>query len=102
MSSIARARIYCVQSSKLHPILLELETDDGRTGLGEAAISFGFGGPATAALLREMCERVLIGRDPARIGGIRGLLMEQSFWASASWPETSTGRMQRFRSASHS
>lgn len=81
MSSIARARIYCVQSSKLHPILLELETDDGRTGLGEAAISFGFGGPATAALLREMCERVLIGRDPARIGEIRGLLMEQSFWA---------------------
>jgi galactonate dehydratase len=81
MSKIVRARIYRVISAKLHPIVLELETDDGITGIGEAAVSFGLGGPATAEMIREICERFLMGRDPSGIEEIWAELYDKSFWA---------------------
>ncbi len=86
MSRIVLARIYRVNSAKLHPIVLELETDDGLAGLGEAAVSFGVGGPATAELIREMCERFVIGRDSNCIEAIWNEIYDQSFWAKGGGP----------------
>jgi galactonate dehydratase len=88
MPTLAHARIYRVISAKLHPIVLELETDDGLVGLGEAAVSFGLGGPATAEMIREICDRYLIGRDPSDIEAIWAELYDQSFWARGGGPIT--------------
>lgn len=86
MSKIVLARIYRVNSAKLHPIVLELEADDGLTGLGEAAVSFGVGGPATAELIREMCERFVIGCDANCIEAIWNEIYDQSFWTKGGGP----------------
>ena len=81
MVKIVGARIFCVKSAKLHPIVLELQAEDGFCGLGEAALSFGFGRSACAELLREMVEAVVLGREAENIARIWSELYDRSFWA---------------------
>jgi galactonate dehydratase len=38
--------IYLVTTGKLHPVVVELVTDEGVAGIGEAAIAYGLGGTA--------------------------------------------------------
>lgn len=81
MVEITGARIFRVKSVKLHPIVLELQTADGICGLGEAAVSFGFGRSACAELLREMVEAGVLGRQSDEIASIWSGLYDRSFWA---------------------
>lgn len=67
MSKILKARVYRIESAKLHPVVLELETDEGLVGVGEASISFGIGGLATAAMISEFCQRMILGQDSSQI-----------------------------------
>ena len=54
---LSSARIYLVESGGIRPVLLELETDTGLTGLGEGCIAYGVGGTATAGMLKDIIER---------------------------------------------
>jgi galactonate dehydratase len=81
MSKIAAARIYSVTGSKLHPIVLELKTDDGLTGLGEAAIAYGVGGIAAASMIKDVCERIVLGKDASRIEALWHEMYDHTFWA---------------------
>jgi galactonate dehydratase len=86
VSKIAQARIYSVKGSKLHPIILELQTDDGFVGLGEAAIAYGVGGIAAAAMLKDFCERIVIGKNPSRIEALWHEMYDHTFWAKGGGP----------------
>lgn len=83
---ITRARIYLVASGGISPVLLELETDEGITGLGEAAIAYGAGGTAAAGMLKDLCERYVLGRDPFRIEAIWTEMYDHCFWAKGGGP----------------
>jgi galactonate dehydratase len=78
---IEQVRIYLVQSGNFHPVLVEIATDAGITGIGEAAIAYGLGGTAAAGMITDFADRLLIGRDPARIEALCGEMYDHSFWA---------------------
>jgi galactonate dehydratase len=62
------ARIYLVESGGIRPVLLELETDAGITGLGEASVAYGVGATAAAGMLKDIIGRFLTrDTDPFRI-----------------------------------
>ncbi|MGH8013273.1 MAG: mandelate racemase/muconate lactonizing enzyme family protein [Candidatus Binataceae bacterium] len=78
---LASARIYLVRIGSLHPVLLELVTDEGLTGAGDAAVAYGVGGTATAAMLKDLVEAFLPGRDPFRIEELWSEMYDHTFWA---------------------
>lgn len=77
---IDSANIYLVPAGKLHPVLVELLTDEGVTGIGEAAIAYGVGGTACAGMVKDLAARI-VGRDPSRIEELWSELYDHSFWA---------------------
>jgi galactonate dehydratase len=83
---IARVKIYLIASGKLHPVIVEIVTDEGVSGIGEAAIAYGLGGTATAGMVKDLSERMLIGRDPFRIEEIWSEMYDHSFWAKGGGP----------------
>ncbi|MER8435937.1 mandelate racemase/muconate lactonizing enzyme family protein [Mesorhizobium sp. M1312] len=78
---ITQAKIYLLKSGRLHPVLVELSTDEGISGLGEAGIAYGVGGTAAAGMIKDLSERFLIGRDPSRIEELWSSMYDHSFWA---------------------
>src|SRR5258708_23826634 len=50
---ITKIRIYLIAIGSLHPVLAEIVTDDGLTGIGEAAIAYGHGGTAAAGVIQD-------------------------------------------------
>ena len=83
---IARVKIYLIAGGKLHPVIVEIVTDEGVSGIGEAAIAYGLGGTATAGMVKDLSERMLIGRDPFRIEEIWSEMYDHSFWAKGGGP----------------
>lgn len=45
---IVKARIYLARIGRLHPVLVELVTDAGIAGVGEAGVAYGLGATAAA------------------------------------------------------
>src|SRR6516164_9062030 len=81
---IARVKIYLIAGGKLHPVIVEIVTDEGVSGIGEAAIAYGLGGTAAAGMVKDLSERMLIGRDPFRIEEIWSEMYDHSFWAKGA------------------
>ncbi len=77
---IDSANIYLVAAGKLHPVIVELLTDEGVTGIGEAAIAYGVGGTGSAGMVKDLAARI-VGRDPSRIEELWSELYDHSFWA---------------------
>lgn len=78
---VSGANIYLVKIGSLHPVLLELFTDEGVTGIGEAGIAYGIGGAAAAGMIKDLVEALILGRDPFRIEDIWCEMYDHSFWA---------------------
>lgn len=77
---ITAANIYVVPTGFRRAVILELETDAGITGLGEAGIAYGLGTTAAAEMLAAMLERLVIGRDPSPVELIWNDIYDQGFW----------------------
>lgn len=80
MSSIQQASIYHVPTGSRKAVILELVTDDGISGVGEAGIAYGAGGSAAAQMLREMVERFVLRRDASAINTIWHDIYDVAFW----------------------
>ena len=78
---ISEAKIYLIKVGSLHPVLLELITDDGLIGTGEASVAYGLGGTAAAGMIKDLVEGMLRGRDASRIEEIWTDMYDHSFWA---------------------
>lgn len=77
---ITAANIYVVPTGFRRAVILEMETDAGITGLGEAGIAYGLGTAAAAEMLAAMLERLVIGRDPSPVELIWNDIYDQGFW----------------------
>jgi galactonate dehydratase len=77
---IDSATVYLVTAGKLHPIIVEILTDEGIAGIGEAAIAYGVGGTAAAGMVKDLAQRI-VGRDPSRIEELWSGMYDHSFWA---------------------
>jgi galactonate dehydratase len=78
---VSAASIYLVRIGSLHPVLIELFTDDGLVGVGEAAVAYGVGGTSAAGMVKDLVEALILGRDPFRIEELWTEMYDHSFWA---------------------
>jgi galactonate dehydratase len=78
---ITSVSVYLVKSGMLHPVIVRIDTDEAVSGVGEAGIAYGLGGTAAAGMIKDLAERLLMGRDPGRIEQIWSEMYDHSFWA---------------------
>jgi galactonate dehydratase len=78
---ITRVKVYLIKSGMLHPVIVKIETDEGISGVGEAAIAYGLGGTAAAGMIKDLAARILIGKDPHAIEALWSEMYDHSFWA---------------------
>lgn len=71
--------IYSITGGELHPVLVELLTDEGISGWGEAAIAYGLGAQAAAGMLADLAPKV-IGADPSYPRNVYHEIYDHSFW----------------------
>ena len=83
---ITAAIIYLVRIDGRHPIIVELETDAGISGLGEAAIAYGIGETAAAGMINDLADAIVLGQDPFRIESVWRDMYDHSFWAKRGGP----------------
>lgn len=77
---ITAVDIYAFRSGGLTPVILRMETDAGISGLGEATVSYGIGSMAAAAMIKELAERLILGKDPSRIEALWSEMYDHAFW----------------------
>jgi galactonate dehydratase len=78
---ISKVKIYLVNIGGRHPVLVELLTDEGQSGVGEAAVAYGLGGTAAAGMIKDLAEKCILGRDPFQIEALWHEMYDHSFWA---------------------
>jgi galactonate dehydratase len=76
---INNVKVYCIDKGELHPVLVELGTDEGISGWGEAAVAYGLGAKAAAGMLADLAPKV-IGADPAFPRNVYHEVYDHSFW----------------------
>jgi galactonate dehydratase len=67
-----------VSAGKLHPVIVEILTDEGITGISEAAIAYSVEGTAAAGMVKDLAQRI-IGRNPSRIEELWAEMYDHSF-----------------------
>ena len=83
---VVEARVYLVEIGGRHPVLVQVFTDEGISGVGEAAIAYGTGATAAAGMIKDLVEAHLLGRDPFRIEAIWSEMYDHTFWAKGGGP----------------
>jgi galactonate dehydratase len=83
---LTEARIYLVDIAGRRPVVVQLLTDEGLSGLGEAAIAYGAGATAAAGMVKDLAGRILPGKDPFQIEAIWSEMYDHSFWAKGGGP----------------
>ncbi|HYM13468.1 MAG TPA: mandelate racemase/muconate lactonizing enzyme family protein [Bryobacterales bacterium] len=78
---MVEARVYLVSVGGRNPVLVQILTDQGIHGVGEAAVAYGTGATAAAGMIKDLAEQFLPGKDPFRIEAIWSEMYDHSFWA---------------------
>ena len=79
MLKIDNVRVFHVRSGPVHPVIVELTTKDGIVGYGEAAVAYGNGGAAAAAMLASLAPSV-VGTDASYPRHFWQEIYDNSFW----------------------
>src|SRR5207249_6518599 len=86
LMKITAATLYLVRIDGRHPIVVELETDAGISGLGEAAIAYGVGETAAAGMIKDLADAIVLGQDPFRTEAVWSEMYDHTFWAKRGGP----------------
>lgn len=83
--------IYLVTVGGRHPILVQVMTDEGIHGVGEAGLAYGTGATAVAGMIKDLAEGFILGKDPSRIEPIWSEMYDHTFWAKGGGPVVFAG-----------
>jgi galactonate dehydratase len=83
---VTEAKIYLIDIDGRRPVVVQVFTDEGISGLGDAAVAYGAGATAAAGMIKDLAERMLLGQDPFRIEPIWSEMYDHSFWAKGGGP----------------
>ena len=83
---VTGVRIYLVEVGGRHPVLAQVLTDKGVTGVGEAAVAYGTGATAAAGMIKDLAQEFLLGKDPFAIEAIWSDMYDHTFWAKGGGP----------------
>jgi galactonate dehydratase len=78
---VTGGRIYIAAMDGRYPVLLQLITDQGVSGVGDAAVAYGTGSGAAAAMVKELLQQFVLGRDPFAVEAIWSDMYDHTFWA---------------------
>jgi len=73
-------------STGWNPVILQIHTDEGITGLGEIALAYGVGADAGIGMLRGLAQEYLIGANPLRIEALWNQGYRRTFWGQGGGP----------------
>ena len=65
-------------------VIAEILTDEGVSGIGEAAVGFGIGRNAAAAMIADLAEHFVVGKNPKNISDIWNDFYFHTFWGKGS------------------
>jgi galactonate dehydratase len=77
--TIENMRVFNIHGAGLHPVIVELRTNDGILGYGEAAVAYGLGANGAAGMLSDLAPRV-IGADATYPRHVWHDIYDNSFW----------------------
>jgi galactonate dehydratase len=83
---VIEARIYLVDIAGRRPVLVQVRTDEGLSGVGDASVAYGAGATAAAGMIKDLAERFLMGKNPFRIEALWSEMYDHSFWAKGGGP----------------
>ncbi len=83
---ITEVRVYLHPVAGLHPVMVQVLTDGGISGVGEVALAYGSGGTAAAGMIKDLAQQFLVGRDPFPIEAHWGAMYDHTFWAKGGGP----------------
>ncbi len=83
---VVEAKIYLIEIGGRHPVLVQVFTDEGISGVGEAAIAYGTGATAAAGMIKDLVDGHLLGKDPFRIEALWSEMYDHTFWAKGGGP----------------
>jgi len=83
---VVKARIILLEINGRRPVLVQVFTDEGICGVGEAAIAYGTGATAAAGMIKDLVEMFLLGKDPFHIEAIWSEMYDHTFWAKGGGP----------------
>jgi len=84
---IIEVKIYKVVEAKgWHCVLVQVITDEGIIGVGDASIAYGSGGTAAAGMIKDLADNILLGKDPFCIEAIWSEMYDHTFWAKGGGP----------------
>ncbi|MDP4109214.1 MAG: mandelate racemase/muconate lactonizing enzyme family protein [Bacillota bacterium] len=83
---VVEANIYVVETGSFRPIIAELITDEGITGIGEGSVGFGIGCRGAAAMAADLAENFVVGRNPFEIQDIWNDFYYNTFWGKGGGP----------------
>lgn len=78
---VTEVRVYIVAIGGRSPVVVEVLTDQGVSGIGDAAVAYGTGTLSAAAMVKELTEQFLLGKDPFRIEELWSEMYDHTFWA---------------------
>jgi galactonate dehydratase len=78
---VVEVKVYRVSVGGRNPVLVQIFTDAGLSGIGEAAVAYGTGAPAAAAMVKELAETFVLGKDPFNIEALWSEMYDHTFWA---------------------
>jgi galactonate dehydratase len=84
--NVVEARIYLVEIGGRRPVVVQVLTDEGISGVGDAAVAYGAGATAAAGMIKDLAEKFLLGQDPFRIEALWSEMYDHSFWAKGGGP----------------
>lgn len=76
---VTNVRAYRIPTGGVRPVLVEVITDEGLVGWGEAAVAYGLGARGAAGMIADYSPKV-IGADPAFPRHVYHEIYDNSFW----------------------
>lgn len=81
---VKEVSVYIVDTGSYRPVVVELVTDEGVTGIGEGAVGFGVGCYAAGAMAADLAKSFVVGKDPANITDIWNDFYYHTFWGKGA------------------
>jgi len=83
---VKEMNIYLVDTGSFRPVVTELVTDEGITGIGEASVAYGLGCTAAASMIAELASAYVVGKDPDKICDIWNDFYYLTWWGKGAGP----------------
>lgn len=81
---VMKVNVYVVETGSYRPVVAEIMTEEGVSGVGEAAVGFGIGANAAAILIRDLAQKFVIGKDPENVMKIWNDFYYDTFWGKGA------------------